>query len=647
MLKNASLFFFIIFAIGIVKINAVNTSPQYIVNNDTLVCYTDVTGHNPSAKYTIRVRSAATNNEWVNVFTHYTNNRAFELPDINQADGNNNSTNVQHYPLFTSAWSQSYGNIEMSRNQAVEVEIAPKNGFTIVGQPFTKAAVHPAQKVSNVRVIGGKVYFTMSNPTQVAIDINGQMDDNNAQINPLKLNGQNVPMHTICFFANPILKKPSLNGGSRMKYVPAGTDSITIRSWNPATYDTLCFMPGVHPIGRNFKIYPGKKYYIPGDAIIFGTLNNVDVSAGSYTKSGEQIRIYGYGTISTAKVQHPLYVSTTENGNLYKPICIENGLKYEVFGITIDDPSNHSCFTPSGLQGAIRWGKINAWRANGDGFAFSDIVEDCFMRTSDDASYCRGKYKARLTFWKDHFSAIFYMARINNEPLLIEDCDVIYCRSRYNDGTSGGLFNCRGNSEQPAGQNPVQLTFRNIRVHDKIANMCIFNMKSYNSGTPTAPASPGGSYDGILFQNISVAGIPSSTKQVLYGSEDSPWAGGLKFDNVTLGGTLITQQNFDNYFLTNQWVSDLEFTTLITIKNNTETNGIKFYQNTLGGKLNYNSSEIKISKIELIDLSGRTVHASTVSQQQGEVDLTGISSGLYIVKCTSKGANYATKIMIK
>ena len=156
MLKKSHLFLLIIFTIGIVKINAVNTSPQYIVNNDTLVCYTDVLGHTPSSKYSIRVRSAATNNEWVNVFTHYTYNRAFELTDINQADGSNNSTNVQHYPLFTSAWSQSYGNIEMSRNQAVEVEIAPKNGFTIAGQPFTKASVHPAHKVSNVRVEGDK-----------------------------------------------------------------------------------------------------------------------------------------------------------------------------------------------------------------------------------------------------------------------------------------------------------------------------------------------------------------------------------------------------------------------------------------------------------------------------------------------------------
>lgn len=79
-------------------------------------------------------------------------------------------------------WSHAYGNVEMNIGQVVEVEIAGKPGFTIAGKDFFKAKVHPAQKASAATMVGTKIYFTITKPAQIYVDINGQMDDYNQVI---------------------------------------------------------------------------------------------------------------------------------------------------------------------------------------------------------------------------------------------------------------------------------------------------------------------------------------------------------------------------------------------------------------------------------------------------------------------------------
>jgi uncharacterized repeat protein (TIGR02543 family) len=581
----------IIVLLGITSQGIAQSTKEFINGSDTLIVYSDVPGLNQyvpridsldtqdirviSDKYTIRVRSAATNNEWVDVFAHYTYNRGFELPKLPLIEtGSPHSTNTQHYPDFTRGWSHTFGNIEMSNNQPVEVEIAAKNGFQIKNQDFFKAAVHPAQKASAATVVDGKVYFTINNPAQVVIDINGQMDDHNELINPI-----GHPLHAITLFTNPVLKKPSLNG-SRTFYVENGQ----MPTVSHTTYDTLYFKPGVHDIGINNKIFPGKVYYIPGDAIVFGTLNNLNVPQGNFQSIGDRIKFTGYGTISGVRTRHPRYIPNAEITNHYKPIMIDKARDYEIYGVTVVDPANHSVFIPSGQNGYVLWAKVIAWRANGDGLAGNLHVNDCFMRTSDDASYARGNRK-RCTFWKDHISGVFYMAQIpGNQQFLIEDCDVVYLRSRSSDGTNGGLWHVRGDGTK--GVNNVDITFRDIRVHDVRSNMCIFNMVSYK-GTSSAPTQVGSSYNGVLFQNISIAS--SLVKQRIFGCEEAPWYGGVTFDNVTFAGVKLTEENFNAYFDTNEFVKDLRFR--IPGNFTITTNAVNGVINISPGKEEYNENE--------------------------------------------------------
>ncbi len=57
---------------GISNLGAQETTVEYIKSTDTLVVYKDVPGLTPSKYYTIKVRSAATNNEWVDIYANIT-----------------------------------------------------------------------------------------------------------------------------------------------------------------------------------------------------------------------------------------------------------------------------------------------------------------------------------------------------------------------------------------------------------------------------------------------------------------------------------------------------------------------------------------------------------------------------------------------
>jgi Malectin domain/Divergent InlB B-repeat domain/Secretion system C-terminal sorting domain len=559
------------------QLKAQASSPQYVSGSDTLVVYKDVPGLTPSDKYTIRVRSAATNNLWVDVFANYTYNRAAELGGVSvpRNDGTTLITTVYNYAKHTSAWSHTYGNIEMSKNTPVEVEIAAKNGFKIANLDFFKATVHPAQKASLATMNNGKVYFTISNPGQVVIDINGQMDDYNAAIN----GGVGHPVHAISIFANPVIKKPTLNN-PRVYYVEPGLSPVTFRNVSPTTFDTLYFKPGVHDLGQDIKIYPGKVVYLPGDALIYGNMNNKGVPTGGFSENGENIRVYGYGTLSCAKITHEDYVPPSTISS--KGFEIENGLNWRVSGISIVDPANHSFYTIGGTNGLLSYVKVITWRANGDGLGGYEPVVDCFIRSQDDCSYAKG-YKARCTFWKDANAALFHLATITENqttPLIIEDCDVLYARLRNPVSTNGGGFQQRG--EGTPGQRNVNVIFRNFRIHDKLVNMPIIHLVSYSGGTATAPTDVGSSYKGILFQNISIAGMASGNKQRILGCAASPWYGGLIFDNLTIGGTLVTPENHQTYFTTNEFVRDIWYRmpNYYTITNNSNATQGTFSVNT-------------------------------------------------------------------
>lgn len=575
-MRNLSfIFIFLIAFIGFTEIISAQTSQQFVQGNDTLVVYKDVPGLPPSEFYTVRVRSAATLNQWVECYANITRNLSrYVTPFVD------NSRVGAYYHQNTVGWSQTYINIETSRNSAVEVEIAPKNGFQIYGKDFYKAAVHPSQDADTATINSGKVYFKLYHPGSFTVDINGEMDDYQPKdMTPLfDITDPTRIVHNMTVFANPILQKPSLDDPNIVFAEPGVKPSSDL-----GDKSILYFKPGVHNVGLGFKLSPGKSYYIPGDAIVYGTLNNIGVPASGSLAAGENIKIFGLGTLSGDSLNHPICnfplnaVLTTDQTAPYKSIDIEDATNVLIEGIFVANNCFHGIHMPGADNNTCRWVKVVSWRTNGDGIGDASLTEDCFIRTGDDCAYIKGD-KRRCKFWKDSNAAVFHLtSTVSDRPIVIEDCDVLYLRSKNNLSWGDGVFVER--TEGTIGVQHVNVLIKNFRILDPHPNVPVFNLGSFYDEFVNKPNSRfsgvGSSFYGFTFQNVSAVavykGFANGKSERITGHATAPWYGGIIFDSCTIAGRKLSIDDF----LTNTYVSDILFHkpgnfTMTTSSNTTE-----------------------------------------------------------------------------
>ena len=513
--------------------------------NDSLVVYTAVGDLPASEFYTIKVRLVSSTAGWKTCFANITRSLYSDLPT--DAKGTNNSR--EHYYQFVKDWSHTYANIEM--NARVEVQIARKDGV-----PITKAAVHPTQKAEPAVIRNGKAFFFINNPAQITIDIDGIMDDS--------VGGTGYPggpKHTVSLFANPIMIKPSLTDPNVMVVEPSDTPPPSEMGSKTIMY----FKPGIHKIGRDFKIHPGKNYYIPGDAIVYGTMNNIGISSNnSGLPSGGNIKIYGYGTLSGDLIKHPNYdtdYATVGSEKSWKLIYADNCSNFVIKGISLMNCPMHTANLNAVKTTVIGkketfcdWVKVITWRGNGDGIGSAHSIENSFFRTQDDCTYVKGDRK-KCVFWTDVNGAVFMLAGMppkTERSILIEDCDVIYPRHNTTTWSGGRIFSKREEqAPREFGITNVDVTFKDIRITDKNQTLETFQlMTDGNSGKS-------GGYRGIKFINITSARTPEDHENVIIGHVDGPWDD-LTFDNVNLGEKRIASVN-DFGTITTSYATNLKF----------------------------------------------------------------------------------------
>lgn len=514
-------------------------APQSVsLADDKLVVYPPVPGLAASEHYTVRVRSAGSGSEWQNAFAWETVCKTVDKKSDAYFD-------------TLAGWTHTYVNFETAG--AVEVEIARVNG-----QPIRTAAVHPQRKASACLESEGKAFVRLDQPCLVAVDIDGQMDGQDTG-----KGYKGPPLHTISVFANPLLRDKPQPDDSGVLTVKPGERPPADGPWT-----TLYFLPGVHDVGLAYALRANRQYYIPGDAMVYGTLSNPKWG------DGHQIRIFGLGTLSGARFKHPKYVepavSEKEHGR-YRPIELVGTTDTRVEGITIADSATHSLMLihphKAGHPNEVKWTKIFTWRANGDGInPFGNtLIEDCFLRTQDDSLYVNGLGIRRCVLWNDANGSSFVLSslpKLTDRQLLVEDCDVIYSRAKWHQWSGGRVFNMRGEGQGDAGSGVI---FRNINIEVPRPTLqqffvCMTMPMRYSKN---AEARAAGDLSGILFQNISIA-APSvlGEPQLLWGQPDARIRN-LTFENLTVGGKPVRDPSF---FHTNEFVDGLGFATGTTIK---------------------------------------------------------------------------------
>ena len=104
------------------------------------------------------------------------------------------------------------------------------------------------------------------------------------------------------------------------------------------SWKTLYFLPGVHDIGVGYPLRASTNYYIPGDAIVYGTMNNLE-----NRKECHNIRIFGHGTLSGARIAHPRHASPKpKDEKMHNSIRIIDASNTTVEGITLADSAHHT-----------------------------------------------------------------------------------------------------------------------------------------------------------------------------------------------------------------------------------------------------------------------------------------------------------------
>ena len=515
-----------------------------ILKADNLNVYDAVPGLEPSPYYDIRLREKG-QDHWIKTFPMIT-----ECTDAKNCGASGASMHLRN-------WSNTYVNFEMKTGVEIDVKIIKLFG----NDTIKKAVVHPNAAAEDWYTKYGNAYVTINKPGLFAVDINGQMDDQNTGRLPETKSGKEFysgpPIHTVTIFANPFIEdKPSLEDQGVLQVQPG------VKPPNEGNWHTMYFLPGIHDLGLSFRLHSNKSYYIPGDAVVYATFNN-----GQDDDDGHHIHIYGHGTLSGEKYPHPNEENPPvpdEVHYTYRPVSIKGAYNTKLEGITIINSPCHTIHLQASYDPSqpteMRWLKIFTWRGNGDGISnhANDLVEDCFIRTQDDSFYVTGQAMRRNVIWNDCNGSAWVFTHIgvptmNTHDVAIEDCTVIYSRSLILHSAGQSVFNMRRTGE---GEGGYTVFFRNIIVEDPRPTLQQFKifMETLEPYGPDRKRGPGDLH-GIIFENITIV-APSvmGEPDILWGSAEARIYG-LQFYNVTIGTERV--EGID-HFLHNEYVFENE-----------------------------------------------------------------------------------------
>jgi hypothetical protein len=527
------------------------------------------------------------NTGWGDVPAYETRSKAKKTAVLNQ------NADLGYY-THLHGWTHTYVNFEMPPGKDVEVKISLVSKVSINKETvIKKASVHP-NAFAKSKMDGTDVIVTLNKPCLIAVDINGQMDDNPTG------SGYNGPaIHTISIFANQPIAKPNMKAGAeadKTVYIVKVTDKLVpnrgaigeYEKLNKVKVTTIAFEPGVHNIGPHVKIFSNLRYYIPGDAIVYGGFHTGDFNTQKPAlendrTQGQNIRIFGHGTLSSSLVRHPGYFTTNGPGYVKDqrtPLDERNDVENSWFraihvifaknvvidGITIVDSPQATIQltgkyeTVNPRPNTVQWVKILNWRENSDGILNSGntAIKNCFIRNQDDSLGVGNLSIDNVVQWNDANGAAFIMSLQSEStdparPTTIKNCYIIYARGIF----GGAVFKKEPETGGAAGTYGKNVSFTNITIEDRWPSKDIFSIAIGNKNL---------TYQGTTFENLSIArlwDLPTPTKDdpkkvkklklIFKGFSSTAMIKDFTFKNLKVGGQPVTKPDsayFETAFAT-------------------------------------------------------------------------------------------------
>ncbi|WP_242155530.1 T9SS type A sorting domain-containing protein [Aestuariivivens sediminis] len=590
-----------------------------------LVVFNNIPGRSASDHYLCRVKfESEDNTAWRDAFVLQTRGKeAAEDPE------------GAYYGVirgFTASWIAFESDFNGDK---VVVEISKKDGSSI-----TKAMVRPVGDASPAVVVDGKAYVTFTEPANVNVDINGQMEENYTGF------GYSGPkVHTITLFANPLLPVPDVNDPSVRVLQP----NEDINSLDRASWQTIVFAPGVHDIGMPFQILSNEVLYIPGDAVVHGTIHPLNAWGNSASKF---FKVYGSGTLSGENIVR----APSDDTNIATKPFTRQAEGAHLEGFVVADPAFHTFnmnHSSNNLANPNIYKnlKILAWRVNSDGInAFRNSeVSDCFFRTQDDAFYygANNVNQHDNVVWNDANGAVLFLQNIlDGSTSTFRDVKVIYHRAHWHWWSGGRIVSFR---ERSNGITISNVTVTNILVEDPLPAFPPFYATMIDD--------PGGvniNLNNILIENVhqehdgvTTSFVPqgdSKPQNTMIGVPSQVWEN-IWFKDCYFNGKILTSFEDGNFY-----TEYVDPNTVIFNDPNLSTGkridfGVSIFPNPVKEKVII-KSETSIGNLTLYSLTGKLIFNTNLSTLEEKIDVSELSKGMYVLEVTNSKGKAKAKLLI-
>ena len=396
---------------------------------------------------------------------------------------------------------------------AVTVQVKLRDGTAI-----NTAIIRPLSKNVHAEVKNNTVSFKLTAPANVYVELDGK------------------PRDPLFIFANPLEANISTK----------------------ATPNVIYFGPGVTDLGKEpLTIAEGQTVYLAGGAYVKGRLQTAGPSGG------KAVTIRGRGILSGID-------DIAQKSGLFSNFMIgaapKTALELHVEGIVITD--SHGVGVLAHKRLTAENVKLLAWLMQTDGISGGNesLVKDCFLKVNDDGLHFHqsGTKLINNIIWRQNAGSALQMGwnvAQNVDGELCDGLDII--------GDDMGRTHLERDWANADVVSLIDIhqhaTYKNIVIenvrHEKkpyqlfgVRTMLVLEDKfhtSYRDGR--------GSVEGMVFQNITSTEKPLHPS-VFDGNGSEP--GTIKnvtFDNLQIGGSLVTPANASTYIVQRGKTSGFRF----------------------------------------------------------------------------------------
>ncbi|MFO7871087.1 MAG: hypothetical protein R6V03_06605 [Kiritimatiellia bacterium] len=373
-------------------------------------------------------------------------------------------------------------------------------------RPVSEVVVRPVAKGIEARIAGDEIVVEFDQPAKLSVECDGDTE------------------HVLFLFGNA----PESD-------VPDRNDPAVV--W---------FGPGVHEVGRAYRLAPETTYYLAPGAFVKGT----------FAGGGDGTRICGRGVLSGRAYKWPGHQQERSPERI--DLVRLKGNEIEISGATFVDAPFYVLVT-QGRRCRYTDVKVIAWYFNTDGISSGSgaRIDDCFLRVSDDVfkPFVSDTHITRCTLWCDKGAPFMlsWNAMQDYGGSVVRDCDVIHHQPH-----NTGILNEWTPSVFRAWHGGVghiyDLRFEDIRIEGPLARFIDVRMKR---NPWSIQEGEWGRFRGLTFRNI-VAEGPVRWPSRLLGHDADHRIDDVSFENLRIGGRRIAAAA-DLDLETNEFVRGLRF----------------------------------------------------------------------------------------